>query len=105
MSSELHDLIEKELQAADVRIEAGVRATAPAGPIRPLTSLGVSGAGAAAGSLRRAARHPSEVLREAVEWVQLQVARAKAHAAGTALQATPFAPQTLALTLSLSLRR
>lgn len=86
MSSELHDLIEKELQAADVRIEAGVRASAPAGPVRPLSSLGVSGA-ATAGTLRRAARHPSEVLREAVEWVQLQVARAKAHAAGTAAQA------------------
>ena len=82
MSSELHDLIEKELQAADVRIEAGIRAVSP--PTGPPRALGVSSVGgdSAGASLRRAARHPGETLREVVEWLQLQVARARAHAAG-----------------------
>ena len=82
MSSELHDLIEKELQAADVRIEAGIRAVSP--PTGAPRALGVSSVGgdSSGASLRRAARHPGETLREAAEWVQLQVARARAHAAG-----------------------
>jgi len=78
MSSELHDLIEKELQAADVRIEAGVRASAPVGSPR---SLGIApGAADTAGAaLRRAARHPVDTLRETFE-------RAKAFALGAPRQ-------------------
>jgi hypothetical protein len=82
MSSELHDLIEKELQAADVRIEAGARGGAPAR---------ADGGGSSGGNrgLAHTVQHPRDALRRLVESVHLAANRLVVSFAGARAPGAP----------------
>jgi hypothetical protein len=91
MSSELHDLIEKELQAADVRIEAGGARAAP--PARAGEALGVSGGGGGglAGTTPRRAR---AALQDALDRLHIAGNRVALHVQGARRPSLDPAPRS-----------